>query len=160
MVLYSRHDLAAAFADGDKAMELNKYDMLTVGGYGGRLVMTGEVERGMAMLRRASENSEIRAWQNFFMFLGSYLGGDMNAARFDAEQITTNSFPFGLVARAITENDAGNADQARKAINSLIELQPQWRDNPRRMLELQIYDPKIVTRLLRDLAAAGLRSGD
>ncbi len=160
LVLYSRHDLAAAFAAGDKAMELNKYDMLTVGGYGGRLVMTGEVERGMAMLRRASENSEIRpSWQNFFMFLGSYLGGDMNAARFDAEQITTNSFPFGLVARAITENDAGNADQARKAINRLIELQPQWRDNPRRMLELQIYDPKIVTRLLRDLAAAGLPSG-
>jgi len=45
VVQYARRDVAAAFASGDKAMALNKYDMLTVAEYGGRLLMTGAVER-------------------------------------------------------------------------------------------------------------------
>ena len=47
IVLYSRRDTAGAFAAGDKALELNKYDNLILGGYGGRLIMAGNVERGM-----------------------------------------------------------------------------------------------------------------
>ena len=41
-VLFARHEIAAAFAAGDKAMALNKYDTTILSDYGGRLVMTGE----------------------------------------------------------------------------------------------------------------------
>ena len=162
IVLYSRRDTAGAFAAGDKALELNKYDNLILGGYGGRLIMAGNVERGMTMLRRAGDNGQVRQpLHHFFMFLGHYLGGDMQAAAFEAGQITEDGFPLGLVARAIAAFAAGKADQANRAISQLIAVQPGWRTDPRHMLELTIYNPDIVARLLRDLAAAGLgnRSG-
>ena len=158
IVLYSRRDVAAAFAAGDKAMALNRYDMVTVAEYGGRLILTGEIERGMAMLRRAGENSGgVRtSWHHFFLFLGSYLGGDMQEATFQAKQITADDYPQGLVAKAIVESKAGHAEQARRAIDRLIELQPAWRTDARRLLAKSIFDAAAVDRLMRDLAAAGL----
>jgi tetratricopeptide (TPR) repeat protein len=157
IVLYSRGDVAAAFAAGDKAMALNRYDVVTVAEYGGRLIMTGEVERGMAMLRQAGENSGgVRtSWHHFFLFLGSYLSGDMQEATFQARQITADDYPQALVARAIVESKAGRTDQARRALDRLLEVQPGWRTDARGLLAKSIYDAAAIDRLIRDLAAAG-----
>ncbi|HZE47073.1 MAG TPA: hypothetical protein VE087_09355, partial [Xanthobacteraceae bacterium] len=158
VVQYARRDIAAAFASGDKAMALNKYDMLTVAEYGGRLIMSGNVERGMAMLRRSTDSGSIHpSWHHFYLFLGNYLTGDMKEAAFQAEQITADDYPLGLVAKAIAARSAGNKDLARRTVQHLLEVQPAWRDQARRLLEKSIYEPAIVDRLLRDLAACGLR---
>ncbi|HKC33914.1 MAG TPA: hypothetical protein VKC16_10660, partial [Xanthobacteraceae bacterium] len=158
VVQYARRDIAAAFASGDKAMALNKYDMLTVAEYGGRLIMSGNVERGMAMLRRSADSGSIHpSWHHFYLFLGNYLTGDMKEAAFQAEQITADDYPLGLVAKAIAARSAGNKDLARQTVQHLLEIQPAWRDQARRLLEKSIYEPAIVDRLLRDLAACGLR---
>ena len=157
VVQYARHDVAAAFASGDRAIALNAYDMLTLAEYGGRLVMTGEVERGLRTLRRAGEyGSVLPSWHHYYLFLGNYLAGNLKEAAFHAEQITSDDYPLGLVARAIAANRTGNADQARRAIERLIEVQPAWRTDARRLLEKSIYDSASVDRLMRDLAAAGL----
>ena len=138
-------------------MALNRYDMLTIAEYGARLVMTGEVERGMAMLQRAGEAGGVRpSWHHFYLFLGSYLAGDLKEAASQADQITTDDYPLGLVARAITAAEAGKTDAARRALERLTELQPAWRTDARRLLEKSIYRPAIVDRLLHGLAAAGL----
>jgi len=158
VVQYARRDIAAAFASGDKAMALNKYDMLTVAEYGGRLIMSGNVERGMAMLRRSTDSGSIHpSWHHFYLFLGNYLTGDMKEAAFQAEQITADDYPLGLVAKAIAARSAGNKDLARRTVQHLLGVQPAWRDDARRLLEKSIYEPAIVDRLLRDLAACGLR---
>jgi tetratricopeptide (TPR) repeat protein len=158
VVLYARHDVADAFAAGDKAMALNKYDMLTVAEYGSRLVMTGDVARGLAMLHRAAgrDRTVLPAWHHFYLFLGEYLAGDLAAAAFNAGQITADDYPLGLVARAIAASRSGHAEEAHRAIERLIALAPAWRTDARRMLATSIYDGAIVDRLLHDLAAAGL----
>ncbi|HLH87169.1 MAG TPA: hypothetical protein VKX28_01820 [Xanthobacteraceae bacterium] len=158
VVLYARHDVAAAFAAGDKAIALNKYDLITLAEYGGRLIMSGEVERGLDMLRRASAHNGgvLPAWQHYYLFLGNYLAGDVHQAAFHAGQITTDDYPLGLVARAIAANRSGHVDEARRLIDRLIEVQPVWRTDARRLLEKSIYVPQSVDRLLHDLAAAGL----
>jgi tetratricopeptide (TPR) repeat protein len=157
VVQYARHDVAAAFAAADTAIELNKYDMLTLAEYGGRLIMTGDIARGMAMLRRAGENGGVLpSTHHFYLFLGNYVGGDMEAAAFQAGQIIADDYPLGLVAQAVSASRTGNADQARRTIDRLIEVQPAWRNDARRILEKSIYKREIVDRLLHDLAAAGL----
>ena len=157
VVQYARRDVAAAFASGDKAMALNKYDMLTVAEYGGRLLMTGNVERGMAMLGRTADSGGIRpSWHHFYLFLGNYLTGDMKEAAFQAEQITADDYPLGLVAKAIAARAAGNKELARRTVQRLLGVQPAWRDDARRLLEKSIYEPATVDRLLRDLSACGL----
>jgi len=157
VVLFARGDLAAAFTAGDKAMALNRYDLTTVAEYGGRLIMRGEVDRGMAMLRRAGETDGVRpSWQNFYLFLGSYLVADVKEAAFHAEQITAEDYPLGLVARAIAANLTGDKDRARRLIARLIELNGAWRTDARGELQRVNLKPEIVDRLVRDLAAAGL----
>jgi TolB-like protein len=160
VVQYARHDVAAAFASGDKAMALNKYDLLTVAEYGGRLIMTGNIARGMAMLQRTDDDGSIHpSWHHFYLFLGNYLTGNTKEAAFQAEQITADDYPLGLAAKAIAGRASGNEDLARRSIHRLLEVQPAWRDEARRLLEKSIYDPAIVDRLMRDLAAAGLLGG-
>jgi tetratricopeptide (TPR) repeat protein len=157
VVLYARHDVAAAFAAGDKAISLNPYDMLTLAEYGGRLIMTGEVERGLPMVRRAGGNgSVLPSWHHYYLFLGNYLAGNLKEAAFHAEQITADDYPLGLVARAIAAKRAGKADQARRTLDRLLEVQPAWRTDARRLLAKSVYDAAAVDRLMRDLAAAGL----
>ena len=158
VVLYARHDVAAAFAAGDKAIALNKYDLITLAEYGGRLVMTGKVERGLEMLRRAAAHSGgvLPAWQHYYLFLGNYLAGDIQQAAFHAGQITTDDYPLGLVARAIAANRCGHGDEAHRLIDRLVDLRPAWRTDARRLLEKSIYVPQDIDRILHDLAAAGL----
>ena len=157
VALFARGDTAEAFAAGDKALALNPYDTLTLAEYGGRLVLTDDLARGMAMLRRAGEFGTIRpSWQHFYMFLGCYLAGDLHEASYQASQITAEDYAFGYLAKALAAAATGDAARTREAIDRLIALAPAWRDDPRQELRRFIPDPGIVDRLGQDLAIAGL----
>ena len=157
VVLYARHDVPEAFAACEKALALNPYDMLTVAEYGGRLIMTGEIDRGMAMLRRAGEYGAIRpSWHHFYMFLGAYLGGDFREAAYQAGQITADGYPNGHLAKALAAAATGDSERARTEVDRLYTLRPAWRDRPYDEFAKFIYRTDFVERLTRDLAAARL----
>ena len=126
-VLFARHEIAAAFAAADRALALNKYDTTVLSDYGGRLVMIGEIERGMAMLQRAAEFGIVRpSWHHFYMFLGSYLRGDLTNTIHHANQITNEDYQLGLVARALAAAAAGEDDRAARSIERLITVNAAW----------------------------------
>ena len=155
-VLFARHEVAAAFAAGDKAIALNKYDMTVLSDYGGRLVMTGAVERGMDMLQRAGEFGVVHPpWHHFYMFLGSYLLGDLTNTVHHATQITVEDYPLGLMAQALAAAVSGDGDRARRAIEKLT-VNPGWRVDPRRELDKFFPVVELADRLARDLARLGL----
>jgi hypothetical protein len=79
------------------------------------------------------------------------------AARF-ANQIPSDNFALGQVARALAAAGGGDAASARQAIDLLVKLQPSWQDDPRAELARMIPDVGIVERLVADLKAAGLGS--
>jgi hypothetical protein len=161
MVIQSnRRDMAAALAAGDKSLMLNKYDMLALGEYGGRLILAGDVDKGMKMLRDAGAHGAVRpAWHHIYMFIGSYVGGDMKEAVRQANEIAVDDVALGQVARALAARVGGNQNGVRKAIERLIALGPGWRRDPHAELARLIPDEVIVDRLSRDLAAAGLPGG-
>ena len=120
-VLFARHEIAAAFAAGDKAIALNRYDTTVMSDYGGRLIMIGEIKRGMDMLQRAGEFGIVRpSWHHFYMFLGSYLGGDLVNTIHHANQITSEDYALGLVARALAAVAADDLDRAARSIKGSI----------------------------------------
>jgi TolB-like protein len=160
LTLFVRGDVPAAFAAGDKAIERNKYDMRAVGAYGQRLIAIGEIDKGMDMLTRAGDEAGVRpAVDQFFLFLGSYLRGDMAAAAFHAGQLTSDTFQLGLLARALVARAAGERASARAAHDRLVALNPQWRDDPRGQLEKFFPAAAIVNRLAADLGAGGRGAG-
>ena len=158
-VLFARHEVAAAFAAGDKAMALNPYDTTLLSDYGGRLVMTGEIRRGMEMLRRANEFGTVRpSWQHFYMFLGSYLSGDLVNTVYEATQLTNADYPLGIMARALAANMAGDRERAAIEIKKLMALGADWSVNLRAQLDKFFPVSALAERLARDLEAAGLRA--
>jgi tetratricopeptide (TPR) repeat protein len=158
VVLFARRELDAAFDAGNKALSLNTYDMRLLGSYGARLISRGDVDRGLAMLRQAGNDGTVRPpFEEFFLFVGEYLRGDMTNAIFHAAQITNDSFQLGLIAHALAAAAKGDTDAATRALDRLVALNPAWRSDPRGTLARFFYAPAIVDRLAGDLAAAGLR---
>jgi adenylate cyclase len=157
VVLSSRRDIPAAMAAAEKSIALNKYDMLALGEYGGRLILSGEVEKGLAIMQRAGEYGAIRPnWHYFYLFVGNHVSGNVTEAARHASHIVAESYALGWVAKAISAAGTGNLETAQRAVNHLTALQPTWRENPRAELARVIADAAIVQRLSHDLAAAGL----
>ena len=158
-VLFARHEIPAAFAAGERAMALNRYDTTVISDYGGRLIMVGEIERGMAMLRRVAEFGTVRpSWHHFYMFLGSYLSGDVVNAVHHAGQITSEDYVLGLVAHALAGVAAGDTDRAVRAVERLKTMNPGWGRDQRAELEKFFPVAELRERLERDLERAGLKS--
>jgi tetratricopeptide (TPR) repeat protein len=157
VILFARREIAAAFEAGKKSLELNEYDTRAHAAYGARLIATGDVDSGLAMLRKAGDDGTVLPpFEEFFLFVGEYLRGDMTSAIFHADQITNDSFQLGLVAHALAAAAKGDADGARRAIARLVVLNPAWRADTRGTLARFFYAPSIIDRLAGDLAAAGL----
>ncbi len=155
--LFVRRDIAAAFAAGDKALALNPHDMTILSDYGGRLIMIGELDRGMDALKRAADDGAVRpSWYHFYLFLGSYLKDDMATAARHAGLIATDTYPLGLVAAALAAASNADRERTRAMLDRLVALQPAWRSNPAKELAKFIPAAGIVERLARDLMAAGL----
>ncbi len=157
VTLFARRELAAAFDAANKAIALNKYDMRSVGAYGARLIASGDIEKGMAMLRQAGNDGTVRPpFEEFFLFLGEYLRNNSAEAAFHSSQITNDSFQLGLIAHALVAAEKGDRDAAVRALDWLATLNPAWRDDPRGSLAKFFYAQTIIDRLADALAAAGL----
>jgi TolB-like protein len=157
VIQFARRELTAAFDAANKAISLNRYDMRLLGSYGARLISSGDIDKGLATLRQAGNDGTVRPpFEEFFLFLGEYLRGDITSAIFHADQITNDSFQLGLIARALAAAAKGDSEAATRALSRLVALNPAWRDDTRGTLARFFYAPAIVDRLASDLAAAGL----
>jgi TolB-like protein len=154
---FARRELVAAFDAANKALTLNRYDMRLLGSYGARLIASGDIDKGLAALRQAGSDGTVRPpFEEFFLFLGEYLRGDITSAIFHADQITNDSFQLGLIARALAAAAKGDGEAATRALARLAAFNPAWRDDTRGTLARFFVAPSIVDRLASDLAAAGL----
>jgi tetratricopeptide (TPR) repeat protein len=157
VIQFNRRDIAGALAAGEKCMTLNKYDMLALGEYGGRLILAGDVSNGMKKLREAGAHGAVRpAWHHIYLFIGSYIDGDMAKAVRHAKDIPNDNTALGQVARVLAAKAEGNEPELRKAIDRLSAVAPAWPRDPHAELARVIADEGIVDRLARDLAAAGV----
>ena len=160
IVQSNRREAAAALEAGRKMVALNKYDMLALGEYGGRLIMAGEVGQGMAMLHEAGAGSAVRpSWHYVYLFIGSYMTGDTAEAVRYANSIPNDNTPLGLVAQLLAAGAEGKPDEAKKAAGRLRAIDPGWVTNPREELSRIIPARAVVERLAKGLAAAGLPGG-
>jgi tetratricopeptide (TPR) repeat protein len=156
-VLFARREVASSFATSEKAIALNPYDMTLLSDYGGRLIIAGEIDRGMEMLSRAADEGALRpSWYRFYLFLGSYLKGDMASASRHAAQIASDGHPLGLLGRALAAASEGNRELARAAFDRLVAAHPAWRKGARSELGRIFPVAATADRLAADLVSAGL----
>jgi hypothetical protein len=160
VVQSNRRDTAAALEAGRKMVSLNKYDMLALGEYGGRTLMSGDIEKGMAMLREAGSGGAVRpSWHYVYLFIGSYMTGQTAEAIGYANAIPNDNTALGLVAQVLAADGSGKPDDARKAADRLRAIGPGWVKNPHQELSRILPDRAIVDRLSKGLAKAGVAGG-
>ena len=152
-VQFARGDHLLAIEAGERAMMLNPYDPSILADLGVNLVAVGEQERGMRLLREAAAVNVVRpARQDFFLFLAAYLAGDPAGAARYAALMTSDTYPLGLMARALVAARRGDADHARHLLERLAVVCPAWRENSRSELKKYFSAEPIVERISRDLA--------
>jgi tetratricopeptide (TPR) repeat protein len=160
VILFFRGETEAACAAAEKAIALNPNDIVVLADYGGRLIFSGQVDKGMEILNRTvAFGAILPSWAHFYMFLGHYLREELPEARFHASQMTSESYFYGRLARALMAYRDGQTEEAQRVAQAILSDQPRWID-PRREIGKLIIDPVIADRLTRDLAEAGLRPPD
>jgi tetratricopeptide (TPR) repeat protein len=159
-VLFYRREIEAGIAAAETAMSLNPYDLLTVCDYGGRLIASGQIDKGMALLlEMTGVGAVLPSWIHFFLFVGHYMRDDLAAARYHAGQLTSTTHVFGHMARALIAVRDNKVDEARQLIRLIFALQPAWKSDPRHEIGKLLIDQAIVERLSGELEAAGLLQG-
>ena len=159
-VHFARGDYPLAIEAGERAVTLNPYDPNILADHGAMLVSVGEQERGTRMIREAANAILVRPVRHdFFLFLTAYLAGDAAGAARHAAMITAETYPLGVMARALVAAQRGEADLARHLLDRLAVMRPAWRNDVRG--ELQKYFPAdaIVARLSGDLGRIGYVPG-
>lgn len=155
-VLFLRGEKDAGIAAAEKAMALNPYDVLIPAEYGARMIYCGEVDRGMEILHRAvGVGPMLPSWSHFALFVGHYVRGDLTQARYHASQLTAETYVYGQLARALIAHADGEAEEARRAVQAILALQPAWGTDPRREIGKLINVASIADRLADDLVATG-----
>jgi adenylate cyclase len=155
-ILFYRGEKEAGIVAAEKAIALNPYDILITAEYGGRLIYCGEVDRGMEILHRAvGFGAVLPAWSHFSLFLGHYVRSNLAEARYHASQLTTETYVYGQLARALIAQADGDRAEAQRVKEAIFALQPAWKDDPRGEIGKVINAPSIADRLADELLAIG-----
>jgi tetratricopeptide (TPR) repeat protein len=158
-MLFLRGEKEAGIVAAQKASALNPYDVLIPTELGARLIYCGDIDRGMAILRDAiGFGAVLPSWSHFALFVGHYMRGEIAEARYHASQLTSETYVYGQLARALIAHADGEATETRRAVQTILSLQPAWGEDPRREIGRLVNASAIADRLAGDLVATGYLS--
>ena len=155
-ILFFLAENEGAIQTAEKAVALNKYDLLILADFGGRLICAGQINRGLELLNKAvGAGAILPGWHHFYQFVAHYTRGEWVEARYQAAQLTSEPHVYGQLARSIVAHHDGDAGEAERAVKAIVTAEPAWRDNPRYEIGKTITAPDIADRLTTDLIATG-----
>ena len=154
-VLMAKGDMARAKIASDKSYALNPDDGAVAFGRATMLVLTGNVDAGLALLDKNAIKSS-NGWFGYHTLkaLGCYLEGDLNTAAAESKQIANPFFPPGLMLDALIANKAGDRARAQQDIAMLYQFYPAWQQNLRASIARFLPQGPMADRLAADFKAA------
>lgn len=124
------------------------------------LAISGDWERGTAMLRRHLEIvSFAPGWYHHALFLDAFRRGDYPAAFDQAQLIDIPELAWGPLDRAAVLGKMGEVQAAQETVQELLAILPPFADDPRGHLRRLVPDRALVEDLLGGLAIGGVVAG-
>jgi len=153
-VLLAKGDIAQAKIASEKSYALNPDNGAVAFGRAMMLVLTGDVDAGLALLDKNAVKSS-NSWIGYHVFkaLGCYLKGDLKAAGAESRQIANPFFPPGLMLDGLIADKSGDRARAQQDIAMLYQFYPAWRQNFRASVSRYLPEP-MAERLAADFNAA------
>jgi tetratricopeptide (TPR) repeat protein len=155
-VRFGLGDINAAIDTGRRALRLNPIDPDFKANFGARLIETGHYREGVELLVEAEASvATVPAWRNTFAFFGYLMLGEDERAGAAAER-TRPDQPLGLIARVIAASRRGRTEDAAAYLERLQASHPDAYRNPAALLVRRRFNGALVTRIMSELAIAGL----
>jgi tetratricopeptide (TPR) repeat protein len=156
---FFRRDFGALRAAAERAIALNPRDGNTVAFMGILYCYASEWEEGLALVRRALElNPHHPGWYRFAIINDHYRKGEYEDALAEAQAV---NLPGYWPTHAIIAAAAGRLDRldvARRAIEELVALFPDFAARGRAELGKWFADEKLLDAYMEGMAMAGLEA--
>ncbi len=153
-----RGDDATVFRNfAERAIELNPNDAFVLADLGTWIAYTGDWERGKELVTRAKLlNPNHQSWWDWIWLLHHYLNGEYGQARDVALKINLPNNYIIQAALTATYGMLDETDKAHQALAHLMQIRPDFADNPREPYRVRGIQPELIDGLMEGLSRAGL----
>ena len=147
----------AAFDAAEKGLTLNPNNTQLKAGYGSRLCLRAEWDRGLGMLREAFEmNPALSDAHRYVLFLDHYRRGDYSSALLEASQIDLPGDIFSPVSLAMVHGALGDQSAAQEAVQRIRSMAPDFSDQAIASFQESNFDEDLIQEIAQGLARVGL----
>lgn len=155
--LFFHGELDRAFAEGERAVDLNPNHSEVKAMVGMRLAHSGQWERGIGLVEEAlAMNPAPPGWYYLPMSTNAFRQGEDETALDWAKRIDLPGFYWTHALCAAIYAELGWQDNARMAVERLLELYPNFEERASIELSRRHFDPVLLNRLVSGLRKAGL----
>lgn len=159
--LFFNQQVPEAFKVGEQALEANPNDTELLGEFGTRVALSGQWERGAALLDRALElNPRGGGYYHGTRALAAYMLRDNRTAVIEINQADMQKFPLYHAVAAVIYVNADMVDEARREARLFDEMRPDFIPNIVAELKSRNFQPADRARLIADIRKAGLPAVD
>ena len=156
--LFFRKELRASRAAADRAIELNPLDGSALAGLGSTIAYAGDWDDGCALVERGMQlNPHHPTWYWLPLFFREYSNGNYQAALNLALKINLPGYYATYETLAAVYGQLGEIDLARKAVQDLLSVRPDYPINAREHL-CKWFRSEFAEHVLEGLRKAGLHS--
>lgn len=140
-----------------KAIALNPNDSFVLADLGTWMAYSGEWETGKEWVTRAKAlNPKHQSWWNFIWQLHAFLQGDYAESIKQAQIVNLPGNYMVQAALAAAHAMHGNENLARQTLQKVLELKPDYAENPQQPFQARGMEPELIAKLMEGLRRAGL----
>lgn len=141
----------------ERAIALNPNDAFVLADLGTWIAYTGAWERGKELVTRAKLlNPNHQSWWDWIWLLHHYQNGEYQDARNIAIKINLPNNYIIQAALTATYGMLNDKDEAEKALEHLLEIRPDYPEDPRAPYRIRGMAPELIESLMNGLRKAGL----
>jgi adenylate cyclase len=155
--LFARGEVDAFFVEAERTFVLNPNNSTTLAGTGDKMIWAGQLDRGMAMMRKAiALNPHHPSWYYWGISTYHYLEGEYEEALKAILKTNWPDFPGTYEFKAAIYGQLSRMEEARDAVTQLLEIYPEYVENYPSDLEAWNWPPEAITHWTEGLEKAGL----
>jgi adenylate cyclase len=145
--------------EAEKALALNPQSPFLSGYLGWLLALSGEWDRGLAILGKGMElNPHCPGWFHMAPYFNFYRQGRYLEALQEAHRFQMPQFFWDPLMRAAALGQLGRDQEAAQALTQLLALKPDFPSQARFLIGCFAKSPYLVEGLLNGLRLAGLKT--
>jgi adenylate cyclase len=157
LVRFYNNELSAAIAESDRALALNPNCLVTTDGIGYIMTLSGEWERGPALIRKVIQlNPYYRNVVHYALWVDCLRREDYEGAYMETINLRRPAVFWHPLAKAATLGLLGRYEEGQKFVENLLKLKPDFPSRGRLLIGRYIKFEEILERVLEGLKKVGL----